>query len=181
MSVSPDDKMVAATSEATSMAHLINTETYEVTANILVDTRPRVAIFTADGKEVWVSAEVGGTVAVIDPKTAKITKKFGFQIPGIRPELIQPMGIIFSKDGKTAFVAIGRANRIAVVDTATYEVKDYVLTGQRPWHMSLSADGSKLFTANGLTNDMTVIDVASLKAEKSVPVGRLPWGVVVSP
>ena len=90
-------------------------------------------------------------------------------------------GIVFSKDGKLAFVAIGRANRVAVVDTATYEVRDFILIGQRPWHMALSPDGSKLYTANGLTNDMTVIDVGSLKAEKSVPVGRLPWGIVIKP
>ena len=129
----------------------------------------------------WVSAEVGGTIAVIDPTTAKIVKKFGFQIAGVRPELIQPMGIIFSKDGKLAFVAIGRANRIAVVDTATFEVKQYILIGQRPWHMAISPDGSTLYSANGLTNDMTVIDIGSLKAEKSVPVGRLPWGLVIKP
>jgi YVTN family beta-propeller protein len=91
------------------------------------------------------------------------------------------MGILFSKDGKLAFVAIGRANRIAVLDAATFEVKKYILIGQRPWHMALSPDGSKLYTANGLTNDMTVIDVNTLKAEKSVPVGRLPWGVVIKP
>jgi YVTN family beta-propeller protein len=163
------------------MAHIIDAETNEVVANILVDTRPRVAKFTSDGSQVWVSAEVGGTVAVIDPTTYKIIKKFGFTIPGVRPELIQPMGIVFSKDGKLAFVAIGRANRLAVVDTGTFEVKAFILIGQRPWHMALSPDGSKLYTANGLTNDMTVIDVPSLKAEKSVPVGRLPWGVVIKP
>ena len=143
MSVSPDDKIVAATSEATSMAHIIDTTTFEVLANILVDTRPRVATFTHDGKHVWVSAEVGGTVAVIDAATYKITKKLHFEIPGVRPELIQPMGIIFSKDGKQAFVAIGRANRIAVIDTATYETTSYILTGQRPWHMALSPDGTQ--------------------------------------
>jgi PQQ-dependent catabolism-associated beta-propeller protein len=181
MSVSPDDKLVAATSEATSMAHIIDAETYEVKANILVDTRPRVARFTPDGKQVWVSAEVGGTVAVIDPVALKITRKFGFKIPGVRPELIQPMGIEFTNDGKLAFVAIGRANRLAIVDTATYEVKDFILIGQRPWHMALSPDGKKLYTANGLTNDMTVVDVQSLKAERSVPVGRLPWGVAIKP
>ena len=57
----------------------------------------------------------------------------------------------------------------------------YILVGQRPWHLELSPDQAKLFVANGLTNDMTIIDVASLKAEKSVPVGRLPWGVAVIP
>lgn len=70
-------------------------------------------------------------------------------IGGVRAELIQPMGIVFSKDGKQAFVAIGRANRIAVVDTATYAVPDYILSGQRPWHMAISPDGTKLYSATG--------------------------------
>jgi len=68
-----------------------------------------------------------------------------------------------------------------VVDADSFEVKDYILVGQRPWHMEIHPDGSKLYVANGLTNDLTVIDVATLKAEKSVPVGRLPWGVAIKP
>ena len=39
----------------------------------------------------------------IDPVALKITRKFGFKIPGVRPELIQPMGIEFTNDGKLAF------------------------------------------------------------------------------
>ena len=87
----------------------------------------------------------------------------------------------FTKDGKYVFVALGPGNRVAVVDPKTYAVKDYILVGQRPWHLELSPDQKKLYVANGLTNDMTIIDVDSLKAEKSVPVGRLPWGVAVVP
>jgi YVTN family beta-propeller protein len=68
-----------------------------------------------------------------------------------------------------------------VIDTKTYEVKKYILVGQRPWHMALDPDGTEFYVANGLTNDLTIIDVASLEALKSVPVGRLPWGVAVMP
>jgi PQQ-dependent catabolism-associated beta-propeller protein len=181
MSVAPDNSVVVATSESTSMAHFIDTKTLKVVANVLVDTRPRVSKFTADGREVWVTAEVGGTVAIIDAATRKTKKKIAFQIPGVRPELIQPMGVVFTKDGKRAAVALGRANRLAIIDTATYEILDYVLVGQRPWHIALSADGSKIYTANGLSNDTTVVDTASWKPEKSVPVGRLPWGIVIKP
>jgi YVTN family beta-propeller protein len=110
-----------------------------------------------------------------------VIKKIRFEVPGVRPESLQPVGMEFTKDGKNLFVALGPANRVAVIDPKTYEVKEYVLVGQRPWHLELSPDQSKLYVANGLTNDMTVIDVASLKAEKSVPVGRLPWGVAVIP
>jgi len=98
-----------------------------------------------------------------------VIKVVGFEIPGVPAELIQPMGIDFSKDGKLAFVALGPANRVAVIDAATYEVKQYILVGQWPWHLELDPEGKKLYVANGLTNDMTVIDVATLKAEKSVP------------
>lgn len=181
MSVAPDDSVVVATSESTSMAHFIDTKTLKVVANVLVDTRPRVSEFTADGKDVWVSAEVGGTVSVIDAKTRKVRHKIAFTIPGVRPELIQPMGIRFTKDGKRAIVALGRANRLAIVDAATFAIEQYVLVGQRPWHIALSADGTKVYTANGLSNDMTVVDVETWKPIKSSPVGRLPWGIVVKP
>ena len=181
MSVSPDDSMVVATSESTSMAHFIDTKTLKVVANVLVDTRPRVALYTADGKEVWVTAEVGGTAAVIDAATRKVKHRITFQIPGVRPELIQPMGVQFTLDGTRAVVALGRANRLAVIDTATYEVLKYVLVGQRPWHIALSADGSKLYSANGLSNDLTIVDTKTWNPEKSIPVGRLPWGIVLKP
>jgi len=39
---------------------------HKLVANILVDSRPREAKFTADQKELWVSSEVGGTISVID-------------------------------------------------------------------------------------------------------------------
>ena len=54
MGVSPDGKTVVATSETTSMAHFIDTDTHEITSNVLVDTRPRFAQFKPDGSEVWV-------------------------------------------------------------------------------------------------------------------------------
>ena len=181
MAVSPDSKLVVATSESTSMAHFIDADSLEVVANVLVDTRPRHAEFEQDGKRVWVTSEIGGTVSVLDSATKTIVKKIGFAIPGVKPEVIQPVGLRFATDGKRAFVALGPANHVAVVDTGTLEVADYILVGQRPWHMEMGPDGSKLYVANGLTNDMTVVDTASLKAERSVPVGRLPWGVAIVP
>jgi YVTN family beta-propeller protein len=163
------------------MAHVIDNAELKLIANVLVGSRPREAKFTPDGKQVWVSSEVGGSVSVIDVATWKVLKKIRFDVPGVRPQLLQPVGMEFTKDGRYLFVALGPANRVAVIDPKAYEVKDYILVGQRPWHLELSPDQSKLYVANGLTNDMTIIDVASLKAEKSVPVGRLPWGVAVIP
>jgi YVTN family beta-propeller protein len=130
---------------------------------------------------VWVSAEVGGTVSVIDAATRKILTKIKFDVPGLTSGKAQPVDIKFTKDGKTAFVALGPANRIAVIDAKSYEVEKYILVGQRVWNMAFSLDGKHLYTANGVSNDMTVIDVDDLKPTKSVPVGRSPWGVAVAP
>ena len=108
MGISPDGKLLVNTSETTNMAHFIDTATNTIIDNVLVDSRPRVAEFTADGAQVWVSAEIGGTVTVIDPKTRKIIAKIGFDIPGVNQDAIQPVGVRITKDGKRAFVALGR-------------------------------------------------------------------------
>ena len=181
MGISPDGKVMVNTSETTSMAHFIDTATNQITHNVLVDTRPRYAEFKKDNSEVWVSSEVGGTVSVIDTQTHEIKHKVSFEVQGLRPEAIQPVGVKITKDGKTAFVALGPANRIAVVNGETYEVEDYLLVGQRVWQLAFSPDETMLYVTNGVSNDISVIDVAERQVLKSVQVGRLPWGVVTPP
>jgi len=181
MAVSPDGNILVNTSETTNMAHMIDTHTKQIIANILVDARPRFAQFKPDGSELWVSSEVGGTVAVIDPVKHVVKQKISFEIPGLSKEAIQPIGISFSKDGKRAFVALGPANRVAAIDAESKKVDKYLLVGQRVWHLAFTPDEKYLLTANGVSNDVSVIDVASLKVVKSIPVGAFPWGVVVAP
>ena len=181
MGVSPDGKIVVNTSETTNMAHFIDTDKREVVANVLVDARPRYAEWKSDGSEVWVSAEVGGTVSVIDPVKHVVTGKITFSVPGLRSEAIQPVGIRFTKDGKLGFVALGPANRVAVVNAVTHEVEKYLLVGQRVWQLAFTPDQKYLISTNGVSNDISIIDVANLKVIKSVQVGSFPWGVAISP
>jgi PQQ-dependent catabolism-associated beta-propeller protein len=168
------------TSETTNMAHFIDTSTYKVVDSVLVDARPRYAEFSADGKFLWVSSEVGGTVSVIDAATRRIIKKIEFKIPSIPAEAVQPVGIRLTRDGKRAFVALGPANRVAVVNAGTFEVEKYLLVGQRVWQLAFTPDEKLLFTTNGASSDVSVIDAGNLRVIKSVGVGRYPWGVVVS-
>jgi PQQ-dependent catabolism-associated beta-propeller protein len=180
MGISPDGKMLVNTSETTNMAHFITTDGFKNVENILVDNRPRVAEYKSDGSEVWVSAEIGGTVSVIDPVLKKVTHKINFEIQGITKDAIQPVGVRFNQDNSKAYVALGPANRVAVVDAKTYKVEKYILVGQRVWNLGFTPDFKLLFTTNGTSNDSTVIDVASEKAIKSIKTGRYPWGVVSS-
>ena len=94
-------------------------------------------------------------------------------------EAIQPVGIRITSDRKWAFVALGPANRVAVIDAQTFEVEDYLLTGQRVWQLAFSPDEKFLYTTNGVSNDISVIDVDNLEVTKSITVGQLPWGVAV--
>jgi YVTN family beta-propeller protein len=150
-------------------------------ASVLVGTRPRFAVFSLDGSRVWVSSEVAGTVAVIDTATHKVLTTIHFDLPEVPKAAIQAVGINLTRDGKYAFVDLGPANRVAVIDQKSFEVKTYLLVGQRVWHNDFSPDQSTLYTANGISNDVSVIDVANLEVTKSVPVGQSPWGVVVAP
>jgi PQQ-dependent catabolism-associated beta-propeller protein len=181
MGVSPDGKYVVNTSETTNMAHVIDIAQKKIVANVLVDPRPRVAVWKKDGSQFWVSSEIGGTVSVVDATKFTVLKKISFAVAGLNQEAIQGEGIAFTPDEKTAFVALGPANRVAVVDAQTYEVKDYILVGQRVWNITMDSTGTRLYSANGLSNDVTVIDVASLQPIKSIPVGEEPWGAAVRP
>ena len=181
MGVSPDGRIVVTTSETTNMAHWIDTETNQIFANTLVDARPRHAEFTKGTNELWVSAEIGGTVSVFDAATQTAKAKIRFAIQGVNSDLVQPVGFEFTPDEKTVFVALGPSNHVAVINAETYEVEDYILVGRRVWHMAFSQDHSKLFTTNGVSGDVTVIDVASRTAIKSIKVGRFPWGAALRP
>src|SRR5215475_1067421 len=139
------------------------------------------AVWTADGAQFWVSAEIGGTVSVIDAAKHTVVKRITFAVAGVPNEAIQPVGVAITDDRKLAFVALGPANRVAVVDAQSYEVMKYLLVGQRVWSLAFNPDQSRVYTTNGVSNDVSVIEVGSLKVLKSIPVGQAPWGVVSRP
>lgn len=184
MAISPDEKWVVNTSETTNMAHFISTEDYQIKHNVLVDQRPRYAEYTSDGKRLFVSAEIGGTVSVIDiaeDGTPTLNQKITFEVAGVLPEWLQPVGVKATSDGSRIFVALGPANRVAVIDGESLEVVDYILVGQRVWQMAFTPGEEFLVTTNGNSNDVTVIDVAKEEAIKSIQVGQQPWGVAITP
>ena len=118
---------------------------------------------------------------VSDANTKESVSKFGFKIPGIFKDLIQPVGIKLTSDGKYAFVALGPANHVAVIDAKTYNVIKYLLVGKRVWQLDFANNETKLYTTNGVSGDVSMIDVKSLKVKKTIKVGRYPWGLAVIP
>ncbi|MGU3541344.1 beta-propeller fold lactonase family protein, partial [Methylobacterium sp. A54F] len=66
MAVSPDGTIAVTTSETTNMVHWIDVPSLTAVDATPVGQRPRHAEFSADGRRLWVSSEIGGTVSVID-------------------------------------------------------------------------------------------------------------------
>ena len=174
-----DGQWLVVTSEEDNAVSWINLATQAVVSTMDTEKRPRHVEFTADGKELWIAAEVGGVVQIADPKTRAITATIHFAIPGVQDYKIMPCGIRFTPDGKTAVVALGRADRIAVIDVASRTVKATIPVGKRVWHLALNADGTRAYTANGLSNDVSVVDLVAGKTVATVPAGVAPWGAVV--
>jgi DNA-binding beta-propeller fold protein YncE len=92
---------------------------------------------------------------VIDTASNEVVHRISFEVPGVLPEALQPVGVRIIAAGRKGYVALGPANRVAVFDTATYEVKDYLLVGQRVWQLGFSPDGRFLYTTNGNANDIS--------------------------
>lgn len=183
MAISPNSAFVVNTSETTNMAHFIDTETNIIKFNMLVDQRPRYAEYTSDGTRLFVTAEIGGTVSVFDIAEDGAPTEVGkirFEVPGVQPEWLQPVGAKVTSDGQWLFVALGPSNRVAVVDAKTLEVKKYILVGERVWQLAFTPGEKYLLTTNGNTNDITVIDVEEQEAIRSIQVGEQPWGVIVA-
>jgi YVTN family beta-propeller protein len=145
------------------------------------DQRPRHVEFTADGKQLWIAAEVGGTVQIVDVESRKIIETLKFAVPGVAAYRMLPCGIRFTPDGKTAVIALGRADHVALVDVATRTVRAYVPVGKRVWHLAISGDGTTAYAANGLSDTLSVIDLASAKVTATVATGAGPWGVTIAP
>ena len=180
MGVSHDGKWVVNTSETTNMAHFIDTDTHEITDNVLVDQRPRFAEWTSDDAEVWVSAEIGGTVSVIDNATRQIKHKITFEIPGVPNEAIQPVGVRITKDRKRAFVALGPANRVAVVERA--DLRGREVPAGRPARLAARLQpGREVHLQHQRRLQRHLGDRRRQPRGRSSrsPVGAYPWGVAV--
>jgi YVTN family beta-propeller protein len=161
------------------MVHVVDTGSWEVQANILVGNRPRRFALTPDGKELWVSNELSGSVSLIDTESNTLSAEIRFQPKGFRPEAITPVGMVMTADGQTVYVTLGRANHVAVVDVPTRKIEQYILVGRRAWGVALSRDEKTLYVTNGKSDDLSVIDTSSRKVKRSVPVGRVPYTVVI--
>jgi YVTN family beta-propeller protein len=146
-----------------------------VVSTVLVGSRPREAAFAPDGGRLYVTAEIGGVVNVVDVMTNQMIGAVKIDRPDPKPK-----GIVAHPRGRWVYVANGGSNDVAVIDAESRQVTAYVPVGRRPWGIAITLDGGKLYVANGASDSVSVIDTVTLKVIATVPVGSRPWGLAVS-
>ena len=174
---SPDGKLIYVTSEGTSSVLIIDATEKKIVNEILVGNRPRRGLFVNGGTEYWVSNELSGTVGVIDTAKQEIKKTIKFTIKGIREQQITPVDFAYAKKNNLVFVTLGNANHVAVVDVNTYEIKKYILVGNRVWGADVTEDEKELIVTNGNSDDISIIDLERLISTSAIPVGKTPHSV----
>jgi YVTN family beta-propeller protein len=175
MAVSPDGKWAVNTSETTNMLHWIDTSTPAAGRQHPVDQRPRHVEFDKDGKRLWASAEIGGTVTVLDVDSRPGAQ--GAQVhhqgrtpgqgaaSGRQAERRRQVRLHRSRPGQPC----GRGGRQDLRDS---RLPAGGAGASGTWRSP--PDQKRLLTTNGVSGDVSVIDVDSLKVTKSIKVGRYP-------
>ncbi len=126
-----------------------------------------------DGKFLYVVAEEGNALLVVNTEKNKVTKEIKV---GVRPH-----SIVLSRDGKTAYVSNQWSDNVSVIDLERYVVSDTLVTGGGPAGLALSTDGSSLYSANSFSSNLSIIDIASGAERKRLFTGNNPTGVQISP
>lgn len=139
-----------------------------------VSTWPAHAIFSRDGKTLYVSGETAGDVTVIDvakrEAVARIVHGGG-----------DAMGLALSADGKVLYAAAGENKAVVKIDTATNkEIGRIGLLGI-VHEATLTADGKFIYTTLRKANRIVVVRTADDKIVARIPQKGFPDLVTMDP
>lgn len=128
---------------------------------------------SADNKTLFVVAEEGNCLLVIDTGKQKVKKKIKV---GERPH-----SIILSRDGKKAYVSNQWADNVFEIDLQELKITDTLKTAGGPAGLALSADGNFLYAVNSFTSNVSVIDLVRKQEISRLETGNNPTGIKATP
>ena len=128
---------------------------------------------SSDGKRLYVVAQEGNALLVVDAETQKVLNKISVGN--------QPHSVILSSDGKRAYVSNQWSDNVSVIDLTASKVADTLKTGNGPAGLSLSANGKFLYVVNSYSSDISVIDLSTGEETKRLTAGNNPTGIKLSP
>jgi len=123
--------------------------------------------------ELWITAEAGGSVIVVDTKTRQRVAEIA--AGGA------PTQVAFTPDGKRAFVSNREDDTVSVVDAEQRRTIGTIAAGDEPHGVLTDKAGKNLYILNTSSDDIYVVDVETLKFVKRLSAGRGPWSAALSP
>ncbi len=157
------------TNERSNNISVINGESLEVEATIDVGERPRGIGLAPDGSAIYVAVSEEDSIAVVDPHSLKVLRKFK---SGSDPETfaVHPNGNIYISNEDDA--------KATVFNPANGEQIAEIPVGLEPEGVAISADGKKVIVTSESTNMLHVIAVPSHTIVANVLVGARPRSAV---
>ncbi len=134
---------------------------------------PEDIAVSPDGNSLYVVAEEGEALLVVDARKGEVTKKIAV---GRRPN-----SVVLSTDGGTAYVSNSWSNSISVIDLAEEKITGTLQAGIGPAGIALDRDSRFLYAANMYSDDISVIDLADGSEAKRLMAGNGPYAVQLSP
>jgi YVTN family beta-propeller protein len=128
---------------------------------------------TRDGSRLYVVAEEGNVVLIVDTKKQKVTGKIRVGE--------QPHSIVLNSDESKAYVSNQWSQNVSVIDLSTNKVIDKLETGDGPAGLALSSDNSFLYAVNSYTSNLSVIDLKTKEEIKRLDLGNNPTGIQATP
>jgi len=126
-----------------------------------------------DGRNLYVVAEEGNALFVVDTEKQKVTDKIDVGN--------HPHSVVLSEDGTTAYVSNQWSDNVSVVNLGRLAVTDTLKTGSGPAGLAISTDGRYLYAVNSFSSDLSVIDLSTGMEQKRLTTGNNPTGVKISP
>lgn len=139
-----------------------------------VSTWPAHAIFSRDGKLLYVSGETAGDVTVIDvtkhETTARLVHGGG-----------DAMGLALSPDGRVLYAAAGENKAVIKIDTATNKEIARIPVPGIVHEATLTADGKFMYTTLRKANRVVVVRTADDTIVANIPQKGYPDLVTMEP
>lgn len=157
------------TNEHSDDISVINGKTLEVEATIKVGDRPRGIGLSPDGTELYVAVSEENLIAVLDPASLRILRKFE---SGSDPETfaVHPNGNIYISNEDDA--------KATVFDPKTGAQVAEIPVGLEPEGVAISPDGKQVIVTSESTNMLHVISVPEHTIIANVLVGARPRSAV---
>jgi YVTN family beta-propeller protein len=155
---------------------VIDPSTYKVVEHFTVGALPQHVVPAYDLAHLYVTNDVGNSLTVIDPRTAKPTRT----IP-----VSDPYNMYFTPGGRYAIVVAERNQRLDFRDAHTFAlVKSVPTPCGGVDHMDFTADGTKALVSCEFTGQLLELDVPNQRIVRTFTVDGghgMPQDVKLSP